>query len=162
MPSRLDWILHDYPTRLARCDGVLLVDFVGHVPGQHGSPHEHVMKALDEIVAEFPRVGMLGRIRDSRPPDDADRRELTDRLRDLGDRVVTVDLAIEGAGFRGVAFRSFTSALRLMGIAKIPVNVHTELTAARTSFANTELATPDLLSAVEKFFTDPAAENAGT
>lgn len=161
MPSRLDWIIHDYPTRLARFDGVLLVDFVGHVPEKHGSPHVHVMKALDEIIGEHTRVGMLGRIRDSRPPEDTDRRELTERLRDLGDRLVTVDLAIEGAGFRGVAFRSFMSALRLMGIAKIPINVHTELTAARASFSRTELATPDLLAAAEKFFTNSAAEDTG-
>lgn len=148
----------DYPARIGRIDGLVLVDFIGLMPEVHGDPHEEMMATLD-IAEQHDPLAMLIRIRNSRPPPQDTRDELVKRMLGLQDRMRCICIAVESSGFRGVAFRSFLAGARLLGAVEAPLEVAAKLDEAKKLFAQHVPEYGSFEPLVEKFFDVPPPED---
>lgn len=126
MAHGLDIIADDYPARVARVGGWVLVDLWGLTPDLHGDPFPLVRDALQRAKAHAP-VALVVRVRESRPPPAETREKVQATMRELGSDLAVVSIGLEGMGFRAIAFRSFVSTTRLLGIIKAPLVVSTSL-----------------------------------
>lgn len=149
--ASLEILRPDYPARLAHLAGMVLVDFVDLAPEIHGDPNSDVLRALD-LADAWPQVGVIARTRDSRPPPPESRELLGQRVQALGDKLRCVNIALEGSGFRTVAFRSFISAARLLRIVKTPIEIHGSLSEAVSSAYRVLDVSAGLRGPVDQFF----------
>lgn len=151
-------VIHaDYPTRLANLGGLVLIDFLNLAPEVDGDPQEHVLRTID-AAAEFGTVAVLARVRNSRPPPHESRKRLLGRLGELQDQLRCVSLAVEGAGFRVVAFRSFVAAARLLNLTAVPVELFGHLPDARAEVAKRYAVTPEIDARITEFFGTDASD----
>lgn len=158
----LQLIRADYPAKIGRIEGLVLLDFVGLAPEVHGDPNPEVLDTID-AAAMHERVALLARVRDTRPPPPESRSAMMDRLKSVQDKLACVAIALEGAGFRSVAFRSFISAARLIGVIKIPVEIRPTFAAAMADVVRWYPLDGTQRQTVEAFFTsaDEASEARG-
>jgi hypothetical protein len=150
----------EYPARIGRIDGLVLIDFVGLLPEVHGDPNEDVLNAVD-AAAQYDRVALLIRVRDSRPPPAESRAKIFERLQEIQDKLACVAIALEGAGFRAVAFRSFVSAARLVGVVRVPVEIRSDIEAATALLEDNYVLDTAQRESITEFFA-AAAERADT
>lgn len=149
----LEILLPDPPARVAHLGSAVLIDVAGLMPEVHGDPNHEILAAID-AAAETGEIAMFCRVRNSRPPPPGTREQLLSRMTELHEQVRCVVFSLEDAGFRGVAFRSFISAARLLHVVKLPIEVFGDLDRARVAFTERARPSPSHLASIDQFFAD--------
>ena len=147
----LDVVQGAYPARVARLGGWVLIDLLRLNPDLHGDPFP-IVKAELAQARLHDEVVLVVRVRDSRPPPEQTRSDLTAVLRALGPKLAVISISLEGMGFRAVAFRSFVSAARLLGLMDTPLYVSTDLSRAMDLAAEHASVASEDLDVVRRFF----------
>lgn len=147
-----------YPARVARLGGWVLIDLLRLNPDEHGDPFPLVEAQLTKARL-CDHVVLVVRVRDSRPPPEQTRAELTAVLRALGPKLAVISISLEGMGFRAVAFRSFVSAARLLGLVQRPLFVSTDLSRAMDLATEHADLAPKDLDVARRFFDEGAAND---
>ena len=108
----------------------MVIDLDGFNPRDHEFPIAALLQAHDAATASG-SVAMLARVRNTRPPAAEVRSLVQAKVRDIGEAMAVISIAVEEAGFRGAAFRSVVSGARLVGLITAPVEISTSLDEAK-------------------------------
>ncbi len=147
---------NDPVVQVAQLGGLVLVRMHGLVPELYGDPNAELLRAIDAAAAA-PRIALIARVVDSRPPPDDARERLNAKIIEVADKVDCAVVCLDGGGFRAVAIRAFLAALRALNRVRTPIQIRSDFESARSVLVEAHAMDAETLAEVDRFFATPPA-----
>ncbi|MCH9682829.1 MAG: hypothetical protein K0V04_15440 [Deltaproteobacteria bacterium] len=148
------WIERQGKARIATVENVILIDLAGLDPERDGEPGMTFAALIDELAKTHPSVTVLARLRDSKPPTSEGRAALRRAMLRNAERLGPVHIAIEDVGFLAATLRAALSAMAMLGMRSVNLELHSSLRDARRAFDQTAEVSATVAEPIDLFFAD--------